>query len=118
MNNHDPFVLLSLICANIPESDVAEMLGTDTQTVNQLLDCYNIGFDSALFYVGNRIEKAGFNEDQIAVVLGTDMYPNLKEHITTMPNWGGETISIERLSSMPKPELWEKLRSLFDGKEQ
>ncbi len=59
MNKLDPIVLISLQSAGFSEKQLANVFETDKKAVNDYLDCYNTGFDCALLYIGNRLEKAG-----------------------------------------------------------
>ena len=66
--------LIPLQGADFLEKQLANVFELDEKTVNDYLDCNNIGFDCTMLYIKNRVEEAGISLVLIDVVLGVSMY--------------------------------------------
>ena len=67
-------MLIPLQGADFLEKQLANVFELDEKTVNDYLDCNNIGFDCTMLYINNRVEEAGISLVLIDVVLGVSMY--------------------------------------------
>lgn len=97
MTKMDPIVLIALECAGVPDEQVAEIFQTDTQTVIDYMACYQMGFDGALLYMGNRLEKAGLSDTEINLILGIPTYSVLKTGFLPIPGNNVNSIPLEML---------------------
>ena len=97
MTKMDPIALIALECAGVPDEQVAEIFQTDTQTVIDYVACYQTGFDGALLYMGNRLEKAGLSDTEIDLILGIPFYSALKTAFLPFPGNDMRSIPSEML---------------------
>lgn len=67
-------MLIPLQGADFLEKQLANVFELDEKTVNDYLDCNNIGFDCTMLYIKNRVEEAGISLVLIDVDLGVSMY--------------------------------------------
>ena len=95
MTRIDPYILIALQTAGFSEDELSKVFDVDRRTVNDYLDCYNLGFDCALLHIGNRLEKAGIAEDVIDVVIGKQIYGSLRDTITDISCKNGKPITLE-----------------------
>ena len=113
MNKPDPVVIIVLQSAGFTEKQIANALSVDERTVNDYLDCYNTGFDCAMLYVGNRLEKAGISVDLIDAVLGVSMYTELRDSILSLPTMHKDReITLEKLKRYLNPKQIEALKNM------
>ncbi len=113
MSKLDPIVLISLQSAGFSEKQLVNVFEVDEKTVNDYLDCYNTGFDCALLYIGNRLEKAGVSMELIDAILGVPMYAEIRDPILALPALHlGKEIVLERLKENLTPEQIEMLKKL------
>lgn len=113
MNKLDPIVLISLQSAGFSEKQLANVFETDKKAVNDYLDCYNTGFDCALPYIGNRLEKAGVSMELIDAILGVPMYAEIRDSIFALSTLRlGKEIALERLKENLTAEQIEMLKKL------
>lgn len=113
MNTLDPVVLISLQSAGLSERQLANVFQTDEKTINDYLDCYNTGFDCAMLYIGNRLQKVGISSELIDAILGISMYAEFQNSILALPTLHlGKEITLEILKENLTPEQIEMLCKL------
>ena len=110
MNKLEPTVLIALQAAGFPESQLADIFHADLRTINGYLDCYNTGFDCALLYIGNRLEKAGLSDEVIATVLGNHFYRDLRDTLLMLPTRSKEEMPLDQLTEYLDKEQIDKLK--------
>lgn len=110
MNKLEPIALIALQATGFTESQLADIFQTDLRTINGYLDCYNTGFDCALLYIGNRLEKAGFSDEIIAAVFGNHFYRDLRDTILMLPTRSKEEMPLDQLAEYLDKEQIEKLK--------
>ena len=115
MNKLEPTVLIALQAAGFPESQLADIFQVNVRTINDHLDCYNTGFDCALLYVGNRLEKAGFSDEIIAAVLGNHFYRDLRDSLLMLPTRSKEEMPLDQLAEYLDEEQIKKLKRYEAG---
>lgn len=112
MTRIDPYVLIALQTAGFSEDELARVFDVDIRTINDYLDCYNLGFDCALLHIGNRLEKVGIAEEVIDAVIGKQVYASLRDTLSAITCRHSEPVVIERLSGMLNEEQMNKLKAL------
>ena len=112
MTRIDPYVLIALQTAGFSEDELSRVFDVDVRTVNDYLDCYNLGFDCALLHIGNRLEKVGITEEVIDAVIGKQVYASLRETISGISCRNSELITPESLAEMLTEEQISKLKAL------
>lgn len=113
MKRIHPAILMTMAAIGIPEGQIAQMYGVDESSINAYIQCCSSGFDCALMYIGDRLEKAGVSNEVITAVLGNNYYLEMKDSVLMLPTRKKEEISTEMLKHYLDEEQIQKLKAFY-----